>query len=88
MAPSHEHDLFGCATRHHLSTTFATFRSHVDEVIGHFDDIHIVFDHQHGVALVNELLQYPYEQFHIVEMKAGGRFIKDVEGAAGPFRCV
>lgn len=41
-----------------------------------------MFDHEHRVAQVDQALEHFQERTHIVEMKAGGRFVEDVEGLA------
>jgi len=37
------------------------FRSHVDDVVGDFDDIHIMFDDEDGVAALDEFGEYAEE---------------------------
>jgi hypothetical protein len=41
-----------------------------------------VLDDDHRVALVDELMQHVEQLRHVVEVKAGGRLIEDVERAA------
>jgi len=38
------------ALKHHLSTLAATFRPHIDDPIGIFDDREVVLDHNHRIA--------------------------------------
>src|SRR5215203_2266529 len=46
------------ALRHDGAAAVAAFRAHVDNPIGGFDDLQVVLDHHHGVALVDQLVQH------------------------------
>ena len=61
----------------------AAFRTEVNQPVGGFDHVQIVFDDDHSVAVVGQPLQHGQQQFDVVEMQAGGRFVEDVERAAG-----
>src|SRR5713226_561928 len=43
----------------------------------------MVLNDEHGVAKIDEALQHVEQFSHVVEVQAGGRFIKNVQGAAG-----
>ena len=76
-------DLFGSALRYDFSSPHATFRPQVDHPVGRLDDLQVVFDHHHGVPLLDEAVEH-FEQFaHVFEVEAGGRLVEDVEGVAG-----
>lgn len=52
-------------------------------MVGGLDDVEVVFDHHHRVALVHQAVEHFEEFADVLEMKAGGRLVEDVEGLAG-----
>jgi hypothetical protein len=66
-----------------LAAAVAAFGAEIDDPVGGLDDVEIVLDHHHGVALLDQLVQHFQQLGDIVEMQAGGRFVEDVERAAG-----
>src|SRR3989338_5413771 len=64
-----------------LAAPVAALGTEIDEMIGGLDDVQIVLDDEHGVALVHELLQNTEETVDVGEVKPGGRFIQDVKSA-------
>ena len=75
-------DRLGCSDGDDLATALATFRAEVDEPVGLLDHVEVVLDHEHGVACIDEPLEHLQELLDIGEMKAGCRFVKDVERPA------
>src|SRR5581483_5169959 len=76
---------FGCALRDDSSAASPALGAQVDDPIGSFNDVQIVFDDQQGVA-GGAQFEKNFEQFrHVMKMQAGGRFVEDVEGVAGGF---
>ena len=59
---------------------FAALGAEVDDVVGTFDDFHIVFDDEDGMASVNEGVETFEQLFDVVEVEAGSRFVEDEEG--------
>jgi recombinational DNA repair ATPase RecF len=66
-----------------LAAAIAAFGADIDDPVGGLDDVEIVLDHHHRVALVDQLVQHFQELAHILEMQARGRLVEDVERAAG-----
>ena len=75
-------DFFGCAGGDDAATVFAAFWSKIDDVVGGFDYVEVVFDHQYGVAQRYLALQDVDQFVNIGEMKAGGGLVEDVDGPA------
>src|SRR5690606_33839707 len=71
---------FGGAHSDQMPPLFAPFQAQVNEVVGTFYQIDIVFDHDHGMSLVDELVKGFEQFFDVVEMQAGGGFVKDEQG--------
>ncbi len=53
-------------------------RPEVDDVIGDLDHLGLVLDHEHGVALVAQLLQERVHALDVVGVQAGGGLVEDV----------
>lgn len=60
----------------------ATFRPQVDDPVGGLDDIQIMFNDHYGIALVAQAVKYLQQEFDVVKMQAGRRFIEYVQGPA------
>jgi len=76
-------DLFRGALGDDAAAAFAAFGTEVDDPVGLFDDVEMMFDDQDGVAKSNETLEDVEELADVVEMQAGSGFVEDVESAAG-----
>ena len=53
------------------------FRPEIDHPVGGLDDVQVVFDHQHAMAPVHQSLKGLQQDSDILEMQAGGGFVKD-----------
>ncbi len=69
-------NLFRRALRDDGAALITAFRAEIDDVVGHFDDIEIVFDDENCVALVAKRLEDFQKLFDIRDMEAGRRFIQ------------
>src|SRR5579859_5222346 len=54
------------------ATLIAGVGAKVNDPIGGFDNVKIVFNDEHGMAGIHEALENFQEHAHIVEMQAGG----------------
>ena len=59
------------------------FGPHIDDPVGVGDDVQVVLDDHHGVALVHQPLEHPEQLADVLEVQAGGRLIEDIDGPAG-----
>jgi hypothetical protein len=76
---------FGGAFGDDPAAAGAAFRAEVEDPVGGLDHVEVVFDDDQGVAGVAEF-EEDFEQFgDVVEVQAGGRFVEEVERAAGVF---
>jgi hypothetical protein len=71
------------ADRDDLAAAVAAFGPEIQQPVGGLDDLEIVLDHHHGVALVDQLVEHFQQLLDVVEVQAGGRLVEDVERAAG-----
>ena len=69
-------DLLWRALRDDGAALVAAFRTKVDDVVGDFDDVEIVFDDENRVALVAERLEDFQQLLDVGDMEAGGRFVQ------------
>ena len=82
VALRHLRDLLGRAVGHHRAAAVAALRAHVQDAVGHLDDVEVVLDHQDRVAGVHELLEHLHELANVLEVQARGGLVQDVEGSA------
>ena len=79
--------LLWCSCDDDLAACFASFGSHVDDVVCCLDDIEVVFYDDYGVAFVDEAFDDGQEGAYVFEVEACGGLVEDVEGLAGVFLC-
>ena len=79
MRLCHLRHLFRAPFRDDLSTRRATFRTEVDDPIGGFDHIQVVFHDHQRVSGIHQFVQHGEQLFDVVEMQARRRFIENVE---------
>ena len=61
----------------------AAFGAEVDDPVRGLDDVEVVLDHDHRVAVVAQPVQHGQQQLDVVEVQAGRRLVEDVERAPG-----
>jgi hypothetical protein len=49
-------DFFGRAFGHNVATAVAAFGAKVNDVVGQFDDVHVVLNDEHGMAIIGKAL--------------------------------
>jgi len=69
-------NLFRRPGREYASAAVATLGPQVEYPVSGLDDVEIVFDHHHGVAVVAQAMQHGEQLADIVEVQAGGRFVQ------------
>src|SRR2546430_9903179 len=75
--------LFRCSLRDHATTLFSAFRAKVDDPVSIANHIKIVLDDDDGVSEIRKPVQYIEQLPHIIEMKAGRRFIQELQRPSG-----
>ena len=63
-----------------LAAELAGIGAEVDYVVGVCDDVEVVFDDDEGCTTVYEGVKDGDDFGNVIEVEAGGRFIKDIEG--------
>src|ERR1700679_633357 len=80
-------DLFGGAGGDDFAAAFTALGAEVDEPVGGFDDVEVVFDDDDGVALVAEAMEDVEQLRYVEEVKACCGLVENVEcSARGPLR--
>ena len=74
---------FGCAGKDEVSTTGTTFGAEINDVVGRFYDIKIMFNHNQRVAALNQGVEGREEAVDVVEMESRGGFVEDEECGDG-----
>ncbi len=67
-------DLLRSSLRDEFATLVACLGADVDHPVGGFDDLEVMLDHDHAVALVDKALEDAEQLRHVVEMQACRRF--------------
>ena len=69
--------LLRCSAAYEVSSAVSTFRTKVDDVVGTFYQIHVVFYHNQTMAFFNERIESLEQFFYVVEVQTGGRLVED-----------
>ena len=83
FSPSPLDDLLRRAAGDDVAAFGAGFGAEVDDPVGRFDHVEVVFDDDDRVAVVDEAVEHVEQLGEVVEMQAGGRFVEQVERLAG-----
>ena len=68
-----------------MSSFVARARPQVDYPVAVLDDVQVVFDQQDRVAAIHQPVQHPQQRGAVLEGKAGGWLVQQVQGLArGP----
>src|SRR5512135_1848248 len=73
--------VLGSALRDHAPAAVAAFGPEVDHPVGGLDDVEVVLDHDHGVAVVAQAVQHLQQQVDVVEVQSRRRLVEDEERA-------
>ena len=76
-------ELLGCAGRNDLPATAAPFGAKIDDPIGGFYDVEIVFDDDDRVTVVAQSVQHFEQLLDVVKVQPGGWLVEDVERLSG-----
>src|SRR2546421_8897892 len=72
-------DFFWRADGHDFSAEVARFRAQINHPIGRFDDVEVVFDHDDGMAGLDQALKHGEQDPDVIKMEAGGRLVEKEE---------
>ena len=70
-------DLFRGALRDNSAALISCVGAEVNNPIGGFDYIKVVFDHDYRMTGIDKTLEYFEQDAYIVEVQACGRFVKE-----------
>src|SRR5688500_13647849 len=73
----------GCALDEHGAAAVAALGAEVDDPVGRLDDVEVVLDDEHGVALVDQALEDREQSADVLEVEPGAGLVEDVDGVAG-----
>ena len=76
-------NIFRAALGNDEASPAAAFWPEIDQPVGGLDDVEVVLDDQHGVALIDQPRQHGQQPAHVVEVQAGGRLVEQVDGVTG-----
>lgn len=72
-------DFFGGACRNELSSTVATLRAEIKDIISRGDDVEIMLYDDDTMPALDELGESTQQALDVVEMQPGGGFVEDEE---------
>ena len=72
-------ELFGSSGEEETATVASAFGSHVDDPVGHLDDVVVVFDDDDGMAFLYQAGEGLDEFLYVVEVEASGGLVEDEE---------
>ena len=70
------------ASNQDLTSSAASFRTEIDDMVGGLNNVEIVLDDDDGMAGIDQTVQAVEEFLSIGEMEARGRFVEDVDDVA------
>lgn len=76
-------EVFGRSFGDDIAAVFTADGSHVDNPVGGFYHMEVMFDNNHGIPARDELVQDSEETFNVVSMETGRWLVEDVESASG-----
>src|ERR1700694_5425517 len=65
-----------------LSAAAAALGAEVNNMVCYLDHVHIVLDHQYGIAPVHELIQHFQQMMDVFKMQTGGRLVENIKSFA------
>ena len=71
----------GSSCRHHPAALIASLRPQIDDPIRALDHLDIMLNHNQALALVDKTMKHSEQSRDVVEVQAGGWFIKDKQRA-------
>lgn len=74
---------FGGAGKDEVSTAGTAFGTEIDDVVGRFYDIKIMFNHNQCVTALDQGVEGREEAVDVVEVKSRGGFVEDEECGDG-----
>ena len=76
-------DDFGRAFGDDFAAVGAGVGANLDQPVGGFEDVEIVFDDDDAVSVIDERLKDGEETFDVVAVQAGGGFVEEEQGSGG-----
>src|SRR5215471_5211961 len=81
-------DLLRRSGRDDFTAAVTSFGAEIDNPIGRFDHLHIMFDHHEGMSAVYQALEQPQQYGNVVEVQSRGWLVEDEEIANTDIRRV
>src|SRR5581483_4082042 len=69
-------DIFWSAFRYNMSAALASFRTHVDYIVGAFDEVEVVLDDNNGISMIDKLLENLDQFSYVFVMEADCRLVE------------
>ena len=82
MTSLHAGHLFWRALGNYLSAAVSALRPKINQPVRSLDDVQVVFNHQHRVALIHQTSQHDEQTTNVFKVQPGGRLIQEINGVA------
>ena len=77
--------MLGSSLSHNASSSAPALRPEVEDVVGAFQHIQIMFNDNDSVPAVNEFPEHFEQDFDILKMQARGRLVQNIKRVSGIF---
>lgn len=74
---------FRSTVTNYRASASAPLGAQINNIICRGNDVRMVLNNKHGIALVCKLVKDAKQHFHIFKMQSGSRFVQYVQGVAG-----
>ena len=82
FASANRHDFFGRPFRDDAAALITRPRTNIDDPVAASNHLHVVLNHDDGIACGNQLLKLPLKSLHVGRMEPRGGLVKHIKALA------
>ena len=73
------HNFFGSTAGNDLAAAFSALGTQINNIVGSFDNVKIVFDNHHGISRINKLAKHFRKLMYVLGMKPRSRLVQYID---------
>ena len=77
------HDFLRRAASDNVTAFITALRSQINDIVGRFNDIQVVFDDNHGIAEFDKPVENSQQFLNVIGMQSGRRLVQNVNRFTG-----